>query len=337
MAVSGIDLSSAEPGLQAWLAAGFHGEMAYMASHGIKRARPAELVPGTVSVIAARMDYLPEATPADWTERERARMLQPGEAVVSLYARGRDYHKVLRTRLQKLAERIEAVVGPLGHRAFTDSAPVLEVELAARSGLGWRGKHTLALSREAGSMFFLGELFVDLALPPTPAVGTHCGQCTACLDACPTQAIVAPYRLDARRCISYLTIEHAGPIPEELRPLIGNRVYGCDDCQLVCPWNKFAQVHALPDWQPREGLTGAAIAELLTWDETEFLHRTEGSAIRRIGHARWLRNLALAAGNALASGSLSVGEIQALREALQRWQAHADAVVAEQVAWSLTH
>lgn len=335
MAVSGIDLSSAEPGLQAWLAAGFHGEMAYMASHGMKRARPAELVPGTVSVIAARMDYLPEGTPADWTERERARTLQPGEAVVSLYARGRDYHKVLRTRLQKLAERIEAVVGPLGHRAFTDSAPVLEVELAARSGLGWRGKHTLALSREAGSMFFLGELFVDLALPPTPAVSAHCGQCTACLDACPTQAIVAPYRLDARRCISYLTIEHAGPIPEDLRPLIGNRVYGCDDCQLVCPWNKFAQVHALPDWQPREGLAGAAIAELLTWDETEFLRRTEGSAIRRIGHARWLRNLALAAGNALASGGLPVGEIQALRGALQRWQAHADAVVAEQVAWSL--
>ena len=335
MAVSGIDLSSAEPGLQAWLAAGFHGEMAYMASHGMKRARPAELVPGTVSVIAARMDYLPEGTLADWTERERARTLQPGEAVVSLYARGRDYHKVLRTRLQKLAERIEAVVGPLGHRAFTDSAPVLEVELAARSGLGWRGKHTLALSREAGSMFFLGELFVDLALPPTPAVSAHCGQCTACLDACPTQAIVAPYRLDARRCISYLTIEHAGPIPEDLRPLIGNRVYGCDDCQLVCPWNKFAQVHALPDWQPREGLTGGTIAQLLAWDEAEFLRRTEGSAIRRIGHARWLRNLALAAGNALASGGLSVGEIQALREALQRWQAHADAVVAEQVAWSL--
>ena len=335
MAVSGIDLSSAEPGLQAWLAAGFHGEMAYMASHGMKRARPAELVPGTVSVITARIDYLPAGTAPDWLELERARTLRPGEAVVSLYARGRDYHKVLRTRLQKLAERIEAVVGPLGHRAFTDSAPVLEVELAARSGLGWRGKHTLALSREAGSMFFLGELFVDLALPPTPAVGAHCGQCTACLDACPTQAIVAPYRLDARRCISYLTIEHAGPIPEDLRPLIGNRVYGCDDCQLVCPWNKFAQVHALPDWQPREELTGAAIAELLTWDETEFLHRTEGSAIRRIGHARWLRNLALAAGNALASGGLSVGEIQALREALQRWQAHADAVVAEQVAWSL--
>jgi epoxyqueuosine reductase len=309
--------------------------MGYMASHGMRRARPAELVPGTLSVITARMDYLPQGTPADWPERELARTLQPGEAVVSLYARGRDYHKVLRTRLQKLAERIAQVVGPLGHRAFTDSAPVLEVELAARSGLGWRGKHTLALSREAGSMFFLGELFVDLALPPTPAVTAHCGQCTACLDACPTQAIVAPYRLDARRCISYLTIEHAGPVPEDLRPQIGNRIYGCDDCQLVCPWNKFARVHALPDWQPRPGLTGAGTAELLGWDEAEFLHRTEGSAIRRIGHARWLRNLALAAGNALASGGLSAAESQALRTALQRWQGHADAVVAEQVAWSL--
>lgn len=335
MAVSGIDLASAERGLQAWLAAGFHGEMAYMASHGMKRARPAELVPGTVSVITARMDYLPQGTAPDWVDRERARALQPGEAVVSLYARGRDYHKVLRTRLQKLAERIEAVVGPFGHRAFTDSAPVLEVELAARSGLAWRGKHTLALAREAGSMFFLGELFVDLALPPTPAVTAHCGQCTACLVACPTQAIVAPYRLDARRCISYLTIEHAGAIPEDLRPLIGNHVYGCDDCQLACPWNKFAQVHALPDWQARAGLTGAAIAELLAWDEAEFLRRTEGSAIRRIGHARWLRNLALAAGNALASGGMSADEAQALRQALQRWQGHADGVVAEQMAWSL--
>jgi len=335
MAVSGIDLSSAEPGLQAWLAAGFHGEMAYMAAHGMKRARPAELLPGTVSVITARIDYLPADTPSDWIERERERTMQPGQAVVSLYARGRDYHKVLRTRLQQLAERIEAVLGPFGHRAFTDSAPVLEVELAARSGLGWRGKHTLALSREAGSAFFLGELFVDFALPPTPAVSAHCGQCTACLDACPTRAIVAPYRLDARRCISYLTIEHDGPIPEALRPLLGNRVYGCDDCQLVCPWNKFAQVHPLPDWQARTGLTGAAIAELLAWDEAEFLRRTEGSAIRRIGHARWLRNLALAGGNALASASLRADEAQVLRAALQRWQAHPDPVVSEQVAWSL--
>ena len=333
--VSGIDLRDAEPGLQAWLAAGFHGSMGYMASHGLKRARPGELVPGTVSVITARMDYLPQGTPQDWAERELARQQHPAQAVVSVYARGRDYHKVLRARLQKLAERIALEVGPFGHRAFTDSAPVLEAELATRSGLGWRGKHTLVLGREAGSMFFLGELFVDFALPPTEPVSAHCGQCSACLQACPTQAIVAPYQLDARRCISYLTIEHEGPIPIELRPLIGNRVYGCDDCQLVCPWNKFAKVHALPDWQPREGLTGSTIALLLGWDEAEFLRRTEGSAIRRIGHARWLRNLALAAGNALASGALPVHEVQGLRRALQRVQSHPDAVVQEQVAWSL--
>lgn len=335
MGVSGIDLHTAEPGLQAWLAAGFHGEMAYMASHGSKRARPAELVPGTVRVITARMDYLPQGTPADWAGQELARLHRPEEAVVSLYARGRDYHKVLRSRLQKLAERIAAEVGPFGHRVFTDSAPVMEAELASRSGLGWRGKHTLLLSREAGSMFFLGELFVDFALPLTEAVSGHCGQCSACLAVCPTQAIVAPYRLDARRCISYLTIEHPGPIPHGLRPLIGNRVYGCDDCQLVCPWNKFAQTHPLPDWQPRAGLTGAAIVEWLGWSEDEFKRRTEGSAIRRIGHARWLRNLALAAGNALASGTCMPEGTLALCQALQAHADHPDEVVREQVAWSL--
>jgi epoxyqueuosine reductase len=333
--VSGIDLSSAEPGLRAWLDAGFHGSMAYMASHGFKRARPAELQPGTVSVITARMDYLPEGTPPDWLARETARSLQPGEAVVSLYARGRDYHKVLRSRLQKLQSRIAQAIGPFGHRVFTDSAPVLEAELATRSGLGWRGKHTLVLSREAGSMFFLGELFVDFALPQTPAVSAHCGQCSACIDLCPTQAIVGPYRLDARRCISYLTIEHAGPIDEALRPLIGNRIYGCDDCQLACPWNKYAQVSSLPDWQAREGLGTLRIAQGMAWSEAEFLRRTEGSAIRRIGHKRWLRNLALAAGNALASGGVSAQERLALRQALTTLAEHPDGVVQEQVAWSL--
>jgi epoxyqueuosine reductase len=333
--VTGIDLSSAEPGLQAWLAAGFHGSMGYMASHGMKRARPAELVPGTVSIITARMDYLPQGTPDDWVARERERWLQPGEAIVSVYARGRDYHKVLRSRLQKLQERIAAAIGPFGHRVFADSAPVLEAELATRSGLGWRGKHTLVLSREAGSMFFLGELFVDFALPATPAQSPHCGQCTACMDLCPTQAIVGPYQLDARRCISYLTIEHEGPIPVDLRPLIGNRVYGCDDCQLACPWNKFAQTSDVPDWQARPSLVGAGIAEFLGWSEAEFLRRTEGSAIRRIGHVRWLRNQALAAGNALASVGLATDERQRLRAALQVHAAHPDAVVSEQVAWSL--
>ena len=333
--VAPVDLSDAEPGLLAWLEAGFHGSMHYMQAHGLRRARPTELVPGTVSVITARMDYLPDGTPADWTEQELARTHEPAQAVVSLYARGRDYHKVLRSRLQKLAEQIQAEVGPLGHRVFTDSAPVMEAELATRSGLGWRGKHTLVLNRDGGSMFFLGELFVDLALPQTAPVTPHCGQCRACLDICPTQAIVAPYRLDARRCISYLTIEHAGPIPVALRSLIGNRVYGCDDCQLVCPWNKYARTSDLPDWQPREGLQGADIAALLAWDEAQFLQRTEGSAIRRIGHDRWLRNLALAAGNALRSKQLSPTQAQVLREALQAHAGHPDEVVREQVAWSL--
>jgi epoxyqueuosine reductase len=327
--VAGVDLSSAEPGLQSWLAAGFHGGMDYMARHGMKRARPAELVPGTVSVITARMDYLPRDTPEGWTERELARLQRPGEAIVSVYARGRDYHKVLRSRLQQLADRIEAAVGQLGHRVFTDSAPVLEAELARRSGQGWRGKHTLILSREGGSMFFLGEIYVDLDLPPTEVVSDHCGACSACLTACPTQAIVAPYRLDARRCISYLTIEHEGPIPEDLRPLIGNRIYGCDDCQLVCPWNKFARKSTLPDFDAREGLTGSTLAELFAWTEEEFLARTEGSPIRRIGHERWLRNIAVALGNALRAGDASAAD------ALRTRAEHPSALVREHVAWAL--
>jgi epoxyqueuosine reductase len=241
----------------------------------------------------------------------------------------------LRSRLQHLQDRIAQAIGPFGHRVFTDSAPVLEAELATRSGLGWRGKHTLVLSREAGSMFFLGELFVDFALPETSAVSPHCGQCTACIDLCPTQAIVGPYRLDARRCISYLTIEHAGPIDEALRPLIGNRIYGCDDCQLACPWNKFAQVSTVPDWQPRQGLGSSSIVQGMSWSEAEFLRRTEGSAIRRIGHARWLRNLALAAGNALSATSLTLAERQDLLMALSAHLNHPDPVVQEQVAWSL--
>ncbi|MGI9216086.1 MAG: tRNA epoxyqueuosine(34) reductase QueG, partial [Hydrogenophaga sp.] len=260
----------------------------------------------------------------------RQRLARPGEAIVSVYARGRDYHKVLRNRLQKLADRIAAEVGPFGHRAFTDSAPVLEAELAQRSGQGWRGKHTLVLSREGGSMFFLGEIYVDLALPASEPVTDHCGACSACIDVCPTQAIVAPHRLDARRCISYLTIEHAGPIPEDLRPLMGNRIYGCDDCQTACPWNKFAQRSPLPDFDPREGLTGASLVELFGWSETEFLRRTEGSPIRRIGHERWLRNIAVAMGNALRQ----VDDL-AMRAALQAHAQHPDATVRETVAWAL--
>jgi epoxyqueuosine reductase len=355
IAVTGVDLSTAESGLLAWLAAGFHGNMEYMAAHGLKRARPAELVPGTVSVITARMDYLPMNTGDDWVSEETARAARPGEAVVSLYARGRDYHKVLRNRMQKLQKKFADAIGPFGHRVFTDSAPVLEAELARRSGLGWRGKNTLVLQREAGSMFFLGELFIDFALPHNEPLTTHCGQCTACIDLCPTAAIVAPHQLDARRCISYLTIEHDGPIPTELRPLIGNRIYGCDECQLVCPWNKYAQRSILPDFNSRQGLAGASVAALLAWDEAEFLRHTEGSAIRRIGHVRWLRNLALAAGNALAAqrhpgadedsatsnptGTMSVAmsaiELQQLKTLLQGLLLHTSDVVREQAAWSL--
>jgi epoxyqueuosine reductase len=307
--------------------------MAYMASHGMKRTRPTELVGGTVSVITARMDYLPMTTPVDWIHQEMARADRPGEAVVSLYARGRDYHKVLRHRLQQLQTQLAQAIGPFGHRVFTDSAPVLEAELACRSGLGWRGKNTLVLQRDAGSMFFLGELFIDFALPPTETVTAHCGECTACIDLCPTQAIVGPRQLDARRCISYLTIEHAGPIPQEFRPLIGNRIYGCDECQLVCPWNKYAQRNPLPDFEARSVLVGAEWVDLLGWSEAAFLHHTEGSAIRRIGHARWLRNVALAAGNALAS--LSPPKARELKMVLHRLLSHADAVVREQAAWSL--
>jgi epoxyqueuosine reductase len=328
--VAGVDLSTAEPGLQAWLETGFHGAMHYMAAHGLKRARPAELVPGTVSVITARMDYLPRDTAFDWPSNEQARVLDPGQATISVYARGRDYHKVLRTRLQALADRLAREIGPFGHRAFTDSAPVLEVELAARSGIGWRGKHTLALHREAGSMFFLGELFVDLALPLTEAAEPRCGSCSACLDACPTQAIVAPYRLDARRCISYLTIEHDGAIPVELRRAMGNRIYGCDDCQVVCPWNKYAQRSTLPDFDVRDGMAGATLLALWAWDEAEFLRRTEGSAIRRIGYLRWRRNLAVALGNQVRAMADPV-----ITAALRAARDSTDPLVREHIDWAL--
>jgi len=332
--VAGIDLSTAEPGLQAWLDAGWHGGMAYMAAHGLKRARPAELRPGTLSVITARMDYLPRDAPPDWIDAEWQAQRDPHRAVVSVYARGRDYHKVLRTRLQRLADRLIQEVGPLGHRVFTDSAPVLEVELAARSGLGWRGKHTLALQREGGSMFFLGEIFVDLALPPTPAATAHCGSCSACIDVCPTRAIVAPYRLDARRCISYLTIEHEGAIPIEFRAPMGNRIYGCDDCQLACPWNKYAQRSTLADFDPRAPLTGATLLQLWAWDEAMFLQHTEGSAMRRIGWTRWRRNLAVALGNACREAGETALQT-AMETAMQTARPAACEMVREHIDWAL--
>ena len=326
--VASVDLSSAETGLLAWLQQGFHGDMAYMASHGLKRARPTELVPGTLSIITARMDYLPRATSDGWQTVEIARLSQPAEGIVSIYARGRDYHKVLRNRLQQLSDRVAFLIGPFGHRVFTDSAPVLEAELAARSGQGWRGKHTLLLNREAGSLFFLGEIYVDVSLPVSEPVQAHCGTCTACIDVCPTRAIVAPHRLDARRCISYLTIEHAGAIPLEFREPMGNRIYGCDDCQLVCPWNKFAQRSVLPDFDPREGMSGQQLVVLFEWTEAEFLKRTEGSPIRRIGFDRWQRNIAVALGNALRQGV----DVTA---ALRRYADHPSALVREHVLWAL--
>ncbi|MDZ7593102.1 MAG: tRNA epoxyqueuosine(34) reductase QueG [Thiobacillus sp.] len=316
------DLSTAEAGLQEWLAQGFHGEMDYMASHGTKRSRPAELVPGTVRIISARLDYFPpvSADPHDVLANADA-------AYVSRYALGRDYHKVLRNRLQNLAEKISAEIGEHHFRAFTDSAPVLEVALAAKSGLGWRGKHTLLLNRQHGSWFFLGEIYTDLPLPVDAPEAGHCGTCSACIDVCPTAAIVAPYTVDARRCISYLTIELKGSIPPALRPLLGNRIYGCDDCQLACPWNRFAQTAALADFEVRNGLDSARLVDLFAWSETEFNERLAGSPIRRIGHERWLRNIAVALGNAPPSP-----EIQA---ALGARLDHPSELVREHVAWAL--
>lgn len=356
--ISDADLSQAEAGLAAWLEAGYHGEMDYMAKHAMKRARPAELVAGTLRVITVRMAYLPASTlngkalesdasgvsGLDWREREWSRIGDPSAAVVSVYARGRDYHKVLRNRLQQLSDRIEKAIGVFGYRVFTDSAPVLEVELAQRAGNGWRGKHTLLLQRDAGSLFFIGEILVDIPLPPDSIShpetapeenGAHCGSCSRCITACPTGAIVAPYRLDARRCISYLTIELKGSIPEELRPLIGNRVYGCDDCQLVCPWNKFAQAAPVADFDVRHGLDRSTLIDLFSWTEIQFDDRMQGSAIRRIGHAQWLRNIAVAMGNALRSPDLSDSERAAIRVALGERLNDAPEMVREHIEWAL--
>jgi epoxyqueuosine reductase len=329
--IADIDLPDAEAGLSAWLAAGSHGDMDYMASHGMKRARPAELVPGTLRAISVRMDYLPAAANDNWREAETARLQQPGEAVISIYARGRDYHKVLRSRLQMLADRIGSEIGQFGYRVFTDSAPVMELPLAEKAGLGWRGKHTLLINRTGGSMFFIGELLVDLALPVDAPVEAHCGQCNACIDVCPTQAILGPGKLDARRCISYLTIELKGSIPVELRPLIGNRVYGCDDCQTACPWNKFAERATLSDFDERNGLGSAGMIELFAWTEEDFMRRLEGSPIRRIGHERWLRNIAVGLGNAADH----LRGDAAIVAALESRADHPSELVREHVQWAL--
>jgi len=376
--ISDTDLSHAEAGLAAWLEEGCHGQMDYMAKHEMKRARAHELVAGTRRVISVRMAYMPVSVLApqsakgtgktdetaaqdddafvpgththdDWRARELARLDDAQAAVVSIYARGRDYHKVLRARLQQLAERIEGEIGPYGHRVFTDSAPVLEVELAQKAGIGWRGKHTLLLQRDAGSLFFLGEIYVDLPLPTDaddPAIvdapqtpGAHCGSCTRCISACPTGAITAPYRVDARRCISYLTIELRGSIPVELRELIGNRVYGCDDCQLVCPWNKFAQAAPVADFDVRHGLDRATLVELFGWSAKEFDERMQGSAIRRIGFECWSRNIAVAMGNALradrGSKALDADARAAIVAALRAREHDASELVREHVLWAL--
>ncbi len=320
--ISDINLGEAEAHLMEWLSAGHHGAMDYMAKHGAKRARPAELVPGTQRVISLRMDYFPPEA-ADSFDA-----LRDGErAYISRYALGRDYHKVLRNRLEKLAAQIRAAMPDAQCRVFTDSAPVLEVELAQKARLGWRGKHTLLLSRDQGSWFFLGEIYIDLPLPMDAPDAGHCGRCTRCIDVCPTQAIVAPYRLDARRCISYLTIELKGSIPEELRPLVGNRIYGCDDCQLACPWNRFAKTSVEPDFAVRHGLDRAKLVELFAWDEATFREKLAGSAIYRIGHEQWLRNVAVALGNTLKSAEV--------RAALARRAHDPSPIVREHVAWAL--
>ena len=320
--ITGTDLAEDERRLQRWLAAGRHGEMDYMSRHGTRRSRPQALQPGTVSVISVRMDYLPPVARDAWAVID-----DPQLAFVSRYALGRDYHKVMRQRLQRLAERIEHRIGDFGYRVFVDSAPVLEKALARNAGLGWVGKHTNLIHRQAGSWFFLGELYTDLRLPVAEPATEHCGTCTACIDVCPTDAIVGPWELDARRCISYLTIEHRGPIPEAFRKAMGNRVYGCDDCQLVCPWNKFASLSVEADFAVRHGLDSASLVDLFSWSEETFLQRTAGSAIRRIGHERWLRNLAVALGNAKGTDAV----IGALRSRSD----HPSALVREHVIWAL--
>jgi epoxyqueuosine reductase len=325
--VSDLDVALPAARLSAWLAREFHGQMSYMRRHEQVRADPARLLPGARRAICVRMDYRPSGDGDDWIDREWQRLGDPNAAVVSVYARGRDYHKVVRARLHALATRIGEQVAGFGFRVCADTAPVFEVELARRAALGWRGKHTLLLTREAGSMFFLGEILTDLPLPPDEPVPEHCGSCTRCIDVCPTGAIVAPYELDARRCISYLTIEHPGSIPESLREAIGNRVYGCDDCQLACPWNKYAQRAQLPDFDVRNGLDSATLVELFGWSEQQFRERHAGSSILRIGYPRWLRNLAVALGNAPASPEA--------RAALRARADDPSELVREHVAWAL--
>ncbi len=320
--VAGIDLREAEKRLDRWLELGRQGTMSWMARHGRKRTRPDALLPGTLRVLCLGIHYWPRrATPA------LSVLADPQKAYISRYALGRDYHRLMRKRLKRLAERIAELAGPMGYRVFVDSAPVMEKPLAALAGLGWMGKHTNLINRHEGSWFFLGEIYTDLPLPMSQPVGNHCGSCRACLDICPTQAIVAPYQLDARRCVSYLTIEHRGPIPEELRPMIGNRIFGCDDCQLVCPWNRHARASEEAAFAPRGGLDDAALTTLFGWSEEQWRENTQGSALRRVGYIGWLRNLAVALGNAARSAPVI--------ESLQRRSSHESELVREHVNWAL--
>ena len=321
-AISDINLAECEQRLKRWLANGFNGEMAYMESHGLKRTRPDQLIPGTVRVITVRLDYLNQPM----TEAQNT-LNDASKGYISRYALGRDYHKVIRKRLQKLATRISEVIGPFGYRAFCDSAPVMEKALAEKSGHGWIGKHTNLINREHGSWFFLGEIYTDIPLPTDPPVNSHCGSCSACIDVCPTNAIVAPYQLDARRCISYLTIELKGSIPVKFRKAIGNRIYGCDDCQLVCPWNRHARLSAEADFRSRHTLDNSSLCDLFNWGEQDFKHKTEGSAIRRIGYQRWLRNIAVALGNSPRSDQVM--------DTLKARQSHSSELVREHVRWAL--
>ena len=331
--ITDTHLGSATERLHEWLEQGRHGQMEYMARHANLRSDPGMLVPGAVRVICVTMNYL---TPQINFDDEWRSLSDSKQAVISMYARGRDYHKVMRNRLQEFAQRIENRIGSFGYRVFTDSAPLMEVELARKAGLGWRGKHTLLLNRESGSTFFLGEILVDVPLPIDQEEESHCGTCQACIEICPTQAITTPYQLDARRCISYLTIENPDTIPVEFRRAMGNRVYGCDDCQLICPWNKFAQRSGLPDFVERHGLGKASLLQLWSWTAEEFEKRHEGSAIRRIGYSRWRRNLAVAMGNALADDDVPVSDKDALRAALLAALPMSDTLVAEHIEWALS-
>ena len=343
--VADLDMQQAEPRLKEWLEKGHHGDMNYMVRHANLRADPQSLHPGAIRALCLRMDYVPKdhfqetslnlELSNDWRANQLEKLQDSEHAVVALYARGRDYHKVLRTKLQELSDLITQKIGEFGHRVFVDSAPVMEVELAQKSGLSWRGKHTLGLNREGGSFFFLGEIFVDIPLPVDEPITSHCGECQACIQLCPTQAIIAPYQVDARRCISYLTIEHHGSIPEEFRTLIGNRIYGCDDCQLVCPWNKFAQSSVIGDFSERNNLGHSTLLQLWLWSEEQFLNQLQGSPIRRIGYERWTRNLAVGLGNALRSPTVDLDLKAEIRLALLQRKENTTPMVVEHIDWAL--